>query len=273
MAELGNASHFWGPIDAMHQFCEAKYDVSPYVAEFWNTVSNIPAFVLPGVYALLRGRDVFDWRLGLVWLSMVVVGCGSFLFHLTMRFHCEMLDEVPMLLLVLSGLLTKDDTHWLSSGSRKTMLRVVGMVVCTGGMYLYLSRGVYEIFLWTFTAIILWDLGLAIACSSRPDGHGSWAARGCMIVYAISLGLGRLLWEVERSFCQAGEGGGLAWMHVAWHLLAGCACYFGILGDMHIRWAALGVGTAVDDPVRPWPLVSLLPEGWVRAGNGHAKGS
>jgi len=271
MAGPADAELFWGPIDAAHQFCEAKYGISPYVAEFWNTFSNIPFFIIPGIYALVRGRDVLDWRLRLVWLGMVTVGCGSFLFHLTMRFKCEMLDEVPMLLLVFAGVLTKDDTHWVSSGSRKVLIHALCITVCSVGMYVYLSRRDFEAFLGTFTAMILLDLPLSLVCAGRPDGHGSWAARGCLIVYAILIGSGRLLWEVERSFCVQGQGGALPWMHVGWHFLAGGASYFGILADMQIRWAALGVGAAVDDPARPWPLVGLLPRGWRRPEKGHCK--
>uniref|UniRef100_A0A7S1RC70 Alkaline ceramidase n=1 Tax=Alexandrium catenella TaxID=2925 RepID=A0A7S1RC70_ALECA len=273
MAGPADAELFWGPIDAAHQFCEAKYGISPYVAEFWNTFSNIPFFIIPGIYALVRGRDVLDWRLRLVWLGMVTVGCGSFLFHLTMRFKCEMLDEVPMLLLVFAGVLTKDDTHWVTSGSWKVLIHAFCIALCSVGMYMYLSLENYEMFLGTFSAMVVLDLGLSLACASRPDGHGSWAARGCLIVYAVAISSGRLLWEVERNFCVPGKDGVLPWMHVAWHFLAGCACYFSILADMHIRWEALGVGNAIDDPVRMWPLVGLLPKGWRRSGDRHRKGA
>merc|ERR1712194_737858 len=105
------------------------------------------------------------------------------------RFKWEMLDELPMLLLVLCAVISKDDTHWFMSGVWKHLVHLVCFTVCLGGTYLYLSGGNYEFFLHTF-----------------------------------------------------------ALLHVLWHALAGLACYFGILGDIHNRYAALGVGCAVDAP-------------------------
>lgn len=31
---------FWGPIDALVDWCEPNYAVTRYVAEFWNTLSR-----------------------------------------------------------------------------------------------------------------------------------------------------------------------------------------------------------------------------------------
>lgn len=95
------ALSYWGEVDAMHQFCEAKYEVSPWLAEFWNATSNIPFFMLPALYCLYRSYGVYDLRVQMIWISMFVVGFGSFMFHGTMRFRWEMWDEVPMFLLVL----------------------------------------------------------------------------------------------------------------------------------------------------------------------------
>jgi len=267
----GSSPPFWGPIDALHQFCEAKYAVSPWVAEFWNAFSSILTFVVVGVYALVRGRGALDWRLANIWIALISVGVGSFLFHATMRFSCEVLDELPMLFLVFCGVVSKDDAHWMTSGSRRTLVHAVAASVCLGGSYLYISLGVYNIFLHVFTVIVLLDFAISLACAVRPDPYGSRVVGGLLAAYGLTLGSARLLWEMERRHCPAGRGGGLAWLHVAWHLLAAVACYLAVLADMHIRWAALGIGAAVDDPADPWPLVGLLPKALRRPASSHGK--
>jgi len=250
---------YWGPIDAMHQFCEAKYATSPYFAEFWNSLSNIPCFIIPGAYGLYRGWGVFDLRLSALWFNMILVGVGSFMFHGTMRFKWELLDEVPMLMLVLSGIWSKDDTHWCTSGRWKTLCHLLGLGISSVGLYMYISRGDYEMFLHTFTLVCLFDSSLTLICCSKSDHPGSHFTRCCLRAYGVTLVLGRIFWETEARLCPAGSGGPLALLHVLWHVLAGLACYFGLLCDCHNRYAVLGVGVSVDDSSRfRWPLVGLL---------------
>lgn len=255
---------YWGPIDAMHQFCEAKYATSPYAAEFWNSLSNIPFFIVPGIYGLNRVYGAHDWRLTLQWLTMILVGVGSLIFHGTMRFKLEMLDEVPMLMLVLSGIWSKDDTHWITRGMWKNMFHSVALGITLVGLYMYISRGAYEIFVHTFTLVVLLDLALAIVCMSKPDHHGSSVCKLCLLISGVTLGLGRVAWETEAHLCVSGAGGILAVLHVLFHLLAGFSCYFGLMADVHNRYDVLGVGAAVDAPGARWPLIGMVGGSWLR---------
>merc|ERR1719167_1738417 len=93
MASAEPVDFFWGPIDAMHQFCEAKYEVSRFFVEFWNATTNVPFFIVPGLVGLYKSRGAQDLRIQMLWTTMVVLGVGSFMFHATMRFSWEMLDE------------------------------------------------------------------------------------------------------------------------------------------------------------------------------------
>ncbi|CAE7506270.1 YDC1 [Symbiodinium microadriaticum] len=256
-----SAPSYWGEINAMHQFCEEKYVVSPYVAEFWNSLSNIPFFCVPAAYCLYRGQ-IYDMRVKMIWISMFVVGLGSFMFHGTMRFEWEMWDEVPMFLLVLSAIVSKDDVHWMTSGIWKHLIHLLSFGAATVGMCMYLLRGDYEIFLHSFTVVVLLDLILSFVCTQKADLHGSHIASGLIIGYAASLGVGRLLWEIERQACRPGHGGATALLHVLWHFLAGLSVYFGSLSDAQVRYAAHGEGNAVDDARHPWPLVNFVGPGY-----------
>mmetsp|Transcript_37218 Transcript_37218/g.118451 ORF Transcript_37218/g.118451 Transcript_37218/m.118451 type:complete len:503 (-) Transcript_37218:65-1573(-) len=201
---------YWGSIDAMHQFCEAKYVVSTHFAEIWNALSNIPTFILPGLFGLYSTWRVHDVRLRMLWLNMFWVGIGSFLFHMTMRFKCEMLDELPMVTLVLSGVFAKDDTHWTTSGFRKLLVHTLFLTVALVGMYLYISRGDYEIFCAVFTSLTVPALGLAFMCCFRQGG----LACRLHLASTVTLSLARVLWELEARLCPPGRGGPLAWLHV-----------------------------------------------------------
>ncbi|CAE7289389.1 Acer2, partial [Symbiodinium necroappetens] len=120
-------------------FIFPRYVVSPYVAEFWNSLSNIPFFCVPAAYCLYRGQ-IYDMRVKMIWISMFVVGLGSFMFHGTMRFEWEMWDEVPMFLLVLSAIVSKDDVHWMTSGIWKHLIHLLSFGAATVGMCMLLGR-------------------------------------------------------------------------------------------------------------------------------------
>lgn len=88
---------FWGPVTASIDWCEANYDVSIWIAEFMNTISNIPflAMAVFGLYTSHKNRLPSDLLLPYVGLSLI--GLGSFFFHLTLSYHTQLLDELPML--------------------------------------------------------------------------------------------------------------------------------------------------------------------------------
>ena len=87
MAGEGTATHqgFWGPITASTEWCEKNYEVTPLVAEFYNTVSNIPGIILAliGVYYSISQK--FERRFSVLHLSTIALGIGSILFHATLK--------------------------------------------------------------------------------------------------------------------------------------------------------------------------------------------
>src|SRR5271165_4784436 len=90
---------FWGTPTSTVDWCEVNYAVTPYVCEFFNTLSSL-AMVAAGVLGVVLHRRVFDrWTLSAFGL-LGLVGVGSVAFHGTLRFELQMLDELPMLYLV-----------------------------------------------------------------------------------------------------------------------------------------------------------------------------
>jgi hypothetical protein len=63
--------------------CEDNYAASRYIAEFFNTISNVP-FIALGIYGYYRTRQAgLPTRYGLALLGLSMIGCGSFGFHMT----------------------------------------------------------------------------------------------------------------------------------------------------------------------------------------------
>lgn len=96
---IQDANPYWGNVTATIDWCEENYVVTRYLAEWWNAVSNIVFLLYPllGVWSVYKTDS--EKRFTYAYLSMTIVGSGSFLFHGTLRYEAQMLDELPMVLM------------------------------------------------------------------------------------------------------------------------------------------------------------------------------
>ncbi|EIE78529.1 hypothetical protein RO3G_03233 [Rhizopus delemar RA 99-880] len=69
---MSDKEYFWGPATSTIDWCEENYHVSPYLAEFFNTTTNLM-------------------------FSVMFVGFGSWCFHMTLQYEMQLLDELPMI--------------------------------------------------------------------------------------------------------------------------------------------------------------------------------
>ena len=82
---------FWGKPDVSVSFCEEKYVVSDYIAEYYNTMSAL-AYVIVGIF-------FYKTRLKKLSIIMILLGLGTALLHGTLRFYGQWFDEISMLIL------------------------------------------------------------------------------------------------------------------------------------------------------------------------------
>lgn len=83
-------------------WCEANYDLSYYIAEFWNTLSNF-AFIIPQLvsFITLLRNEHFEKVFLTAYISTIIVGVGSLCFHMTLSRPMQMLDETSMIVVSL----------------------------------------------------------------------------------------------------------------------------------------------------------------------------
>lgn len=100
-------SEFWGTPTATIDWCEANYEVTTYIAEFWNTISNLIMILLPiyGLYWSIKQKRnkkklnnfVIRNSTLAVYFALMMIGSGSWLFHMTLLYPMQLLDELPMI--------------------------------------------------------------------------------------------------------------------------------------------------------------------------------
>ncbi|KAI6693993.1 hypothetical protein NL676_021703 [Syzygium grande] len=87
-------SSFWGPVTSI-DWCEKNYVHSSYIAEFFNTVSNIPGILLALVGLVNALRQRFEKRFGVLHISNMILAIGSMLYHATLQHVTHQGDETP----------------------------------------------------------------------------------------------------------------------------------------------------------------------------------
>ena len=90
-------SAVWGGITATLDWCEENYIVSTFVAEWWNTVSNLVIILLSWFGYQMAVKYELEPRFRASYLTLFVVGVGSAAFHCTLKYWAQMLDELPMI--------------------------------------------------------------------------------------------------------------------------------------------------------------------------------
>lgn len=90
----------WGNHTSSLDWCEDNYTHSTHIAEFYNTLSNIPFILLGiwGVYTASKLNTPGRIRFMIAQSFISIIGVGSFIFHGTLLWHAQvMLDELPMI--------------------------------------------------------------------------------------------------------------------------------------------------------------------------------
>jgi dihydroceramidase len=95
---------YW-PVESSIDWCEKNYIVSFFVAEFWNTLSNI-GLILLGLFGLWMAlRNGMEFRFCACHVCSVVIGIGSAAFHGTLTHVGQQGDETPMMFFCCVSLL------------------------------------------------------------------------------------------------------------------------------------------------------------------------
>ncbi len=98
-------SGYWtqyGPLASV-DWCEPNYLISPWVAEWWNTLSSLAIFAL-AVWGWWQAKKLpqLPGRYAFAYLVVACVGLGSVAFHGTLLRSAQASDELPMIAAGLS---------------------------------------------------------------------------------------------------------------------------------------------------------------------------
>lgn len=213
-------SGYWGAPTSSIDFCEANYSHSFYVAEFFNSLSS-SSMVIAGALGLWLHFKSAETRLRLAFVLLAVVGIGSIVFHATLHFEHQMLDELPMLYLAIVM------TYVLVENQRAPRFGIWFPVALTlhAGLVTYLcafTRGrlQFSLFHVSFGSLELFGLFqmFRLARVSLSADIRLWFRYG-MSAYVIAI----VCWFADLKICSLVSPFRL---HAAWHVLVSLGMYF-----------------------------------------------
>ncbi|XP_059447314.1 alkaline ceramidase-like [Corylus avellana] len=243
-------SSFWGPVTSP-EWCEKNYVYSSYIAEFYNTISNIPCILLAIIGLVNALRQRFEKRFSVLHLSNMALAIGSMLYHATLQRVQQQGDETPMVweMLLYIYILYSPDWHY-----RSTM-----------PTFLFLYGAAFAV----VHALVRFGIGfkvhyaiLCLLCIPRmykyyiytQDMHAKRLAK----LYLATLFLGTLCWLFDRLMCENIAGWYLNPQgHAFWHAFMGFNSYFANTFLMFCRAQQLGWNPKVVHFIGLCPYVKI----------------
>ena len=223
---------FWGPPTSTVDWCEANYVITPFISEFFNTLSSL-AMVFAGGLGILLHRRVLDRWMLLAFGLLGVVGVGSVAFHATLRFEFQMLDELPMLYLVtLMVYLLLEPGPELRFGPWLPSLLFCYALFATSSAALTRGRFQFFVFQVSFGALEFFCLGRVYLLSRQLENR---PVRSLFRIGVVLYLTGILLWFVDIRFCDTVSvtlpalGIPNLQLHAWWHVLVSCGFYLLLL--------------------------------------------
>lgn len=208
------------------------------IAEFWNTLSNAPFMLLALYYLVVGSKLKLKLRYYVIYVFLLLVGVGSAAFHAVLSYEAQLLDELPMMLLVGQAiwcLCTDDGKQVVETGSsRKITAAVIIYGAISLGTLIYVRWNKFYVFHTLFGLLMLACLTSGLhRCRRRAEASGPMLVALLLSISAFAL------WIVDSLACSAlrqqrlllsGPWGALLQLHAWWHLLTSLAVVWFVSG-------------------------------------------
>jgi len=226
-----NVTGFWGKPTSTLDWCEQNYEVTTYIAEFWNTISNVLmiSFPLYGIYWSLKQRsryaklfskskdlneaidvasknkNIFIVPSSFIYslVGMMMIGIGSWLFHMTLQYSAQLLDELPMIW--ATGISAHAYYDLLKNTFKKPPSAKTNTLVAVG--ILFYCVAVTVIYTCYFTNPVFHQVAFGILCTFIVFQSFVLAVRLNLSFWLFFLSMfyylsGLFLWTIDNKFCS-----------------------------------------------------------------------
>eukprot|EP00818_Percolomonas_sp_WS_P001638 CAMPEP_0117439756 /NCGR_PEP_ID=MMETSP0759-20121206/2727_1 /TAXON_ID=63605 /ORGANISM="Percolomonas cosmopolitus, Strain WS" /LENGTH=287 /DNA_ID=CAMNT_0005231477 /DNA_START=116 /DNA_END=979 /DNA_ORIENTATION=- len=258
MSSLSTASSsplvdgFWGKPTANIDWCESNFVHSFYIAETFNTLSNL-IYIFTSLYGLrLCFRYKTNPMFHCLYLSLLVIGVGSFMFHGTLQREMQALDELPMIFCVFTCFYVLWRLNFRRQRKMKNLeedqFDTTGMkAVLVGGciaaitFFYFKFPQIYSLFFVAFTGMTV--ATVYMLCVVAFGDHSSLITQKQQIlerrftkeIIGLSV-LALLVWVMDHALCEFSQDAFK--LHTWWHFLS-CMVVCRIFALMQVAFYGL----------------------------------
>lgn len=208
------------PVD----WCESNYSISPVIAEFVNTVSNVLFFLVPPlmIHLFQEYAKFFNPGINVLWVMLMVVGISSAYFHATLSLVGQLLDELAILWVIMAGFamfFPKRNFPQFLQGNRRRLgyYSTITSIVLTGFLVMNPAANAFALMTLTIPILITLQYELKRVKCARVYRLG-------LRCIAVTL-LATFCWIIDRMFCDTWLSINFPYMHGVWHVLIFLASY------------------------------------------------
>lgn len=233
----------WGARTASIDWCEDNYTTTVWIAEFWNTVSNL-SMIIPPLYGLASAHNQkLEKRYVMAYLMLLLVGIGSSMFHMTLQYSMQLLDELPMMFATCIFIYCIAEVKSGPNAANYVLMLV---------LFLYSAAFTAIYAVWTNPLVHEFMYGVLVFILIAQCGYLVYTEplANCRQLFGIGTfmyALAFTIWNIDNHFCpalqefRAGNPGlaAVSQLHAWWHLLAGYSTYIHIVLSSHYRWTML----------------------------------
>lgn len=216
---------YWGKRTSAVDWCENNYTWSFYIAEFFNTITSLPAAFLALYSIYLTYKYGYDKRFYLINFLVGMVGLGSAAFHGTLLYTGQIFDELPMVYTctaILYAVLEMESKKEAVNKHLGPML--IGFSVIFTAVYLYLP----SFFIFFLIGFIGGILTLVYQCALIFKKSSTLYHQKVFILTSVGFYIGGWLcfWVPEILFCDQVQSFNF---HSLWHVTSTLGCFTMVL--------------------------------------------
>ncbi|XP_011876860.1 PREDICTED: alkaline ceramidase [Vollenhovia emeryi] len=217
----------WKPFEAGSSpvdWCERNYHISPSIAEFMNTLSNVVFVLLPPVLMhLFRDYARFvNPGIHVFWFLLMIVGLTSAYFHATLSLIGQLLDELSILWVYMAGFCMFFPRRYFPNvvhNDRKlfSICATLPTLIATGLALIHPAVNAFALMSLGVPAFGFLVMELKRTTSIRVYRLGLRC--GAMWILAV------VCWLNDRLFCDTWLSLNFPYLHALWHLFIFIASY------------------------------------------------
>uniref|UniRef100_A0A7S3GDW2 Alkaline ceramidase n=1 Tax=Palpitomonas bilix TaxID=652834 RepID=A0A7S3GDW2_9EUKA len=207
----------WGESTSTIDWCEANYVVCFYIAEFWNTISNL-GMICIAAWGMWQVKSLgLEARIRYSFLSLFVVGIGSWCFHATLLYWMQLLDELPMIygtcIFLFAVWEDRPDHRW----QRHLIVILFSYALIVTGLYVFVIHDpvFFQTAYGSLVIILVFKFVLNLRDPSiqmeerknrhQPESRPTERMTLHATLFTLAIGsylCGFILWNLENAYCS-----------------------------------------------------------------------